>query len=277
MTVCEMTASSLVTKTELARSLGIARSSLYYQHKRPLIDQEVKNQIESVLAANPSYGHKRIALELKLNKKRILRVMKKFGIKPYRRRLKKPRKKGDEGKPETKYPNLIKEINIKELKESGIIWVSDFTYIKYREKFIYLATVMDLFGRSIVGVNISRFHNAQLVLGALENALTKQAPPSILHSDQGSEYDSQKYQNLAEKIDIKISMSRKSSPWENAYQESFYSQFKVDLGDPNRFNTLGELIEEIYSTINYYNTKRIHTSLKMSPKEYREKNHGERV
>ena len=66
-----------------------------------------------------------------------------------------------------------------------------------------------------------------------------------LHSDQGSEYDSQKYTTLAEGLGIKISMSAKSSPWENAYQESFYSQFKVDLGRTDRFNELGELIEAI--------------------------------
>ena len=66
-----------LTKKELAARLGISRSSLYYQRKRPKIDEEVKRQIEAVLADNPSYGHKRIALALKLNKKRILRVMKK--------------------------------------------------------------------------------------------------------------------------------------------------------------------------------------------------------
>ena len=63
-------------------------------------------------------------------------------------------------------------------------------------------------------------------------------------------------------------MSRKSSPWENGYQESFFSTFKLELGDPGRFNTLGELIEEIHLTINYYNRKRIHSKLKMAPYQY---------
>ena len=75
------------TKTDLAKKLGVSRSSLYYKHKRPALDEEVKRQIEAVLVNHPAYGHKRIALELKLNKKRILRVMKKYGIKPYRRRV----------------------------------------------------------------------------------------------------------------------------------------------------------------------------------------------
>jgi len=244
-----------VTKTELARKLGIARSSLYYRHKRPAIDEEVKKQIEAVLADNPAYGHKRIALALKLNKKRILRVMKKFGLKPYKRRVKKPGKKGDQGKPATKYQNLIKSLKPSRRNE---IWVSDFTYLKFGEKFIYLATIMDLVTREIVGFNVSRFHNSELVLGALEDAVRKNNPPDCLHSDQGTEYDSQKYTNLAESLGIKISMSAKSSPWENTYQESFYSQFKVDLGRTDRFNEIGELIEAISQALLYYNTKRIH-------------------
>ena len=260
--------SQKVTKTQLAKKLGIARSSLYYRHKRPAIDEEVKKQIESVLTDNPAYGHKRIALALKLNKKRILRVMKKFGIQPSKRRVKKPRKKEDEGKPATKYQNLIKGF-IPTRRDQ--VWVSDFTYLRFGERFIYLATIMDLFTREIVGFNISRFHNSELVLGALEDALKKNTPPDYLHSDQGTEYDSQKYTNLAEGLGITISMSAKSSPWENAYQESFYSQFKVDLGRTDRFSNLGELIETISGTLLYYNTKRIHTALKMSPGEYRKR------
>ena len=78
-----------ITKTEVAKKLSISRGMLYYQHKRPLIDEELKIQIQAVLAKHPAYGHKRIAIDLKLNKKRILRLMKKFNIKPYRRRSKK--------------------------------------------------------------------------------------------------------------------------------------------------------------------------------------------
>lgn len=120
---------------------------------------------------------------------------------------------------------------------------------------------------------MSRYHNAELVLGALEHALSNpdHDKPEYLHSDQGSEYQSQAYVSTAEHLEIQISMSGKSSPWQNAYQESFYSQFKVDLGDPNRFEDLGELIEAINQTLIYYNTKRIHTSLKMTPQQFRQK------
>lgn len=259
-----------LTKTELAKRLGISRSSLYYQHKRPLIDEEVRRQIEAVLADNPSYGHKRIALSLKLNKKRILRVMKKYQIKSYRRRGRRPRKKDDEGKPSAEYKNLIEGFCP---VRPDIVWVGDFTYIRFQEKFIYLSTIMDQFTREVVGWNISRFHNQELVLGALEQALShpQHSNPLFLHSDQGSEYDSQAYAAVAKDLDIEISMSRKQSPWENSYQESFYSQFKLDLGDPNRFETLGELVEHIHQTMYYYNHKRIHTSLKMSPVDFRKR------
>jgi len=257
-----------LTKTELAKRLGVSRSSLYYQPKRPLIDEEVRRQIEAVLADHSAYGHRRIAWELKLNKKRILRVMKKFGLKPYKRRVKKPRKKGDENKRSAKCQNLIKSFCP---IRPNIVWAADFTYLRYQEKFIYLATIIDLATREIVGWNISRFHNQELVLGALEQALAKHRPPEYLHSDQGSEYDSQAYINLAKSIGIKISMSKKGSPWENAYQESFYSQFKLELGDTSRFDMLGELIEGICQLMVYYNTKRIHTSLKTTPIKYREK------
>ena len=126
-----------VTKTELAASLGVSRSSLYYQPKRPTLDLELKAQIESVMVSYPSYGHKRVALELKLNKKRIRRVMKKFNLKPFRRRPKRPYKKDDLNKSPTKYQNLIKGFCP---IRPNVVWVSDFTYIEFQGRFIYLAT-----------------------------------------------------------------------------------------------------------------------------------------
>lgn len=260
-----------VSKTELAKRLGVSRSSLYYHHKRPAIDLETKLQIEAVMTDNPAYGHKRIALGLKLNKKRILRVMKKFGIKPYRRRPVKPKKEADSNKPATKYLNLIEGLCP---IVPGCVWASDFTYLRFREKFIYLATTMDLYDREAVGWNISRFHNQELVLGSLNDAFKRQkTKPLYHHSDQGSEYDSQQYLATCEKLNIQISMSRKGHPWENGFQESFYSQFKTDLGRTDQFESLGELVEAIHQTINYYNNKRIHTSLKMPPLQFKKQHY----
>jgi putative transposase len=257
----------MITKTELAKKLGVSRQSLYYVKKRPEIDEEIRRQIEAVLAKHKSYGHKRIAPELKMNKKRILRVMKKFGIKPYRRIARKPRKKGDMGKaPE-------EEINVYKLLCPicpNIIWVSDFTYIKYQGRFIYMATIRDMYTREIIGIAVSRFHNQNLVMEAFMDAERRAGThPVYLHSDQGSEYTSDNYKTYVTSKQIIISFADKASPWQNGFQESFYGKFKVDLGHMEQFKSLGELIEGIYQTIYYYNNKRRHTSLNMSPVDFR--------
>lgn len=251
------------SKTQLAKKLGVSRSSLYYKRKREEYDEEMRKQILIVLGINPSYGHKRIALEFSLNNKRIRRIMKKFGIKPYRRRTKKLRKREDEGKVVTKWSNEI--IGLCPIRPN-IVWASDFTYISYQGRFIYLATIIDVYTREIIGWNISTKHDTQLVLGALNHAVERtQKIPVWLHSDQGSEYDAKAYEDFVLRQGTIISMSHKNSPWENAFQESFYSQFKVDLGYVSRFEMVEQLIEEIYQTIYYYNNQRIHTSLKMAP------------
>lgn len=257
-----------ITKTAVAVKLGISRGMLYYQHKRPQIDEEVRHQIEAVLAEHKAYGHKRIAPELKLNKKRILRVMKKFNIKPYRMTPKKPNKKEDGGKAAEE-----NTINIYKLLCPicpNVVWVSDFTYIKFMGRFIYLATIMDMYTREIIGIAVSRFHNRNLVMEAFMDAEKKTKTHSIyLHSDQGSEYTSDEYKTYVKEKEIIISFAEKGSPWQNGFQESFYGKFKVDLGYMEQFSSLGELIEGIYQTLYYYNNKRRHTSLKMSPVQYR--------
>ena len=254
------------SKLELAKDLKLSRSMLYYHPKMPERDWKLKIKIEEVLNTHSSYGHKRIAGELKINKKAVLRVMKIFAIKPYRRRPKRPEKKGDLNTTVSTYQNLLMLIPFP--LKFGIVWVSDFTYIKFHGKFIYLATIIDLWNREIVGWSVLNAHSAQLTVTALIDALQKHQAPEIIHSDQGKEYRSKIYIKFVEQSGINISMSHKGSPWENGYQESFYSQFKVDLGDPNRFNTIAELTVAIYQQILYYNNQRIHSNLKMPPTVY---------
>lgn len=257
-----------ITKTEVAKRLGISRGMLYYQPKRPLIDEEIKHQIEAVLTEHKAYGHKRIAPELKMNKKRILRVMKKFNIKPYRMRSNKPGKKEDLGKAAEQ-----DAVNVYRLLcpiAPNIVWVSDFTYIKFMGRFIYLATIMDMYTREIIGLAISRFHNQNLVMEAFMDAEKKtETHPTYLHSDQGSEYTSDDYKTYVVSKKVTISFADKASPWQNGFQESFYGKFKVDLGYMEQFRSLGELIEGIYQTIYYYNNKRRHTTLNMNPVQFR--------
>ena len=243
--------------------IGYSRTHHYYQPKQPTKDWCTKQLIETALRDHPSYGHKRLAIHLNINKKRVLRVMKLFGIKPYRRTTPKVYQKPKH----SVFPNyLMSEVPA----GPGDIYASDFTYLKYRGKWLYVATVLDVFTREIVGVSILNTHATQLVMNALSAAVLHRAPPCIIHSDQGSEYASKDYTTLIQKLKIKQSMSAPGCPWENGYQESFYKGFKLDLGDPNRFETLGELVAAIYQTINYYNQRRIHSALKVPPRLFKE-------
>ena len=246
----------------------MSRSMLYYHHKQPDKDWVLKQQIEITLREFPSYGHKRLAMHLKINRKRILRVMKLFGIKPYRRRGKKWKKTNKEYSEQ--FPNLLLT-NCPSYPNH--IWTSDFTYIQFKKRTVYLATVLDLFTKQVVGFSVLLNHSSSLVMNALLSAVSNHPAPEIAHSDQGSEYASKDYVALENNLNINPSMSQKGCPWENGYQESFYSQFKVDLGDPNRFNHLGELVWAIYKTIHNYNNTRIQTSLKMPPAKFAKKHY----
>lgn len=145
----------------------------------------------------------------------------------------------------------------------------------YKGIFLYLATVLDLYTREILGWHILTAHTSELVHNTLTEALhTNKAPPKIHHSDQGSEYRSKEYTGFLKGLGVRISMSRQGSPWENGYQEAFYSQFKVDLGDPIRFETRGELVYEIHKTIYWYNHERIHSALKMPPSVFARRMEG---
>lgn len=255
------------SKTLKAKELGITRQSLYYKQKKPGDDWILKCRIEEVLRTpgKHSYGSRRIALDLHINRKRVKRVMNIFGIKPYRRRVTKWKKTRNI---KVVYPNLLLT-NFPQYENH--IWVSDFTRIKFGEKIVYVCTVEDLFTRNIVGVSVYTTHTVQLTLSALMNALQSNSRPAIFHSNNGSEYDAEIFIKALDTVGIQISRSAPGCPWENGYQESFYDKFKIDLGDPNRFKNLGELVYEIYHQIYLYNNIRIHGVLKMSPMKFAEK------
>ena len=143
-----MLVKSVLPKTALAKQLGVARSSLYYHPKTLSRDWALKQQIEVVLHDHPSYGHRRIAWELGFNKKRIRRVMRKFGLQPYRRRGWKYRKIRDCS---VKYSNLLLTVTP---RFPHHIWVSDFTRLGFHGRVLHLATVMDIYTRQVVGVSL---------------------------------------------------------------------------------------------------------------------------
>lgn len=257
------------TKTALAKKLGISRSSLYYQPKKPASDEELKQKIITVMAEHPAYGHRRVAWALGINKKPVIRIMKNNRLKPQTRRLWRPTKPEDLNRPETRVENVLKVLCP---IIPNIIWAGDFTYIWFVDRFWYVATVIDIYTREIVGWHFANHHTAGLIMDAFNDAVRRtKTGPRYFHSDQGSEYVSGAYESLLAEHDTTSSHSRKSSPWQNGYQESFYSQFKLELGNPNRFDHIGELIEAVHQQIAYYNNRRIHSAFKMPPTVFKQK------
>lgn len=246
--------------------MGISRKNIYYKSKLEEKDLKLKQKILDVHQRDVAYGHRRIALKLGINHKKVARVMKKYGIKPPRRS--RSRKYTTVSTSNHSYTNIMKDAEIKRANQA---WVSDLTYIKYQKRFIYLATVLDVYTREVLATRISNKHDANLALSATKAAIAKEKTnPQIFHTDQGKEFMAQKCTKYLEDLGTQISVSDTASPWQNGYQESFFSRLKAEMGDMQWFDTLGELSEEIYSYINYYNKERIHTSLKMSPKTFRQ-------
>ena len=254
------------TKSELAKQLGVSRSSLYYRAKIPEKDEQLRLQIEKVMIANPGYGYRRVAWTLGINPKRSKRVMNKFNLKPARR-AKSPRKKADEGNEASSYPDILWRFSP---IEPDVVWVSDFTYIWFQDRFYYLVTVIDYYTGVPLGFNISKNHDTSFVRVAIERAIKVAGRvPEYFHSDQGSEYLSDEIISWLESEGIKISKSPKGSPWRNGSQESFFGRFKVEFGDFSRFYSVSELCEEINQMMFYFTHVRIKNRLKMPPAKFR--------
>jgi putative transposase len=245
-----------------AQECGVSRASLYYHKKQPNKDWIFKVKIEEVLRAHPAYGYRRVAIHLKENKKKVQRAMRLYGIKAYRRRAKrwkKPRKQAE------KYENLLMTHAPQYPHQ---VWVADFTHVRWQDKDVRVATTVDVYTRQVVGIAIGTRGGTALIMSSFGNALLQHPRPTLFHSDNGREYDAKAFKAVLMELGIAISRSKPGCPWENGYQESFYSQFKVELGDPNRFKTLGELVAAIYQTVHQYNTARIHSALRMPPRQF---------
>lgn len=190
--------------------------------------------------------------------------MKLFGIKPPRRKSHYYTTRST--REPHKYTNLIKNLVV---TKSNQLWCSDLSYIKFHGIIWYLATIEDIFTRVIIGYQMGKFHNADLVLTTIKQAIQScSTTPQIFHSDQGTEFMAKVCTDYLEGFGTRISVSDKASPWQNGYQESFFGKFKDEIGDLNRFETVGQFIEAIYQQIHYYNYERIQTKLKMPPAVY---------
>jgi transposase InsO family protein len=260
-----MSANPLVSKSAVARAFGVARSTLYARPRQPEKDKCILREVLTVLEEHPHYGYRRVALALTTNKKPIQRIMKKYGLKPKKRR-KHLRKQADEQTLASGIPNRSKQLCP---IQPNAVWAGDFTHFAWHRTYLYVATVIDMYTREIIGVTMGLHHSSQLVIAALEDAKQKRDTlPQMFHSDQGSEYASRDCRLWLMAESILPSHSQKAHPWENGRQESFYGKFKQELGNIYRFASLEELMAGIYRQVHYYNTKRIHSSLKMSPRQF---------
>lgn len=248
-----------------AEALGISRKNIYRHPIQSTKDEALVAQIHKAHIDHPAYGQYKMALHLHVNHKRTERVMKLYGIKAPRRKHKHfctiSTYTHD-------YTNLITDIP-KEQYAPHLIWVCDVSYFKFQGQFWYLATIEDLATRQILASQVGKQHDAVLILSIIKQAiLVTGHTPTYFHSDQGKEFMARVVTDYLELHDVQVSVSAKASPWQNGYKESFFGHFKDEFGDINRFDTPGELIEEIYIQIHYYNFDRIHRSLKMAPVAY---------
>lgn len=148
-------------------------------------------------------------------------------------------------------------------------WVQDFTYLFVDRQYHYLAVVLDLKTRQVLGWKLGLRHTSDLTYTAVLDALSRHPAPAILHSDQGSEYLSHKHQELCTRLEITLSASTKASPWQNGFMERFFGTLKDELPPLATIRSTDKLHEAIALTIHYYNHQRRHSALKnMSPAAY---------
>jgi transposase InsO family protein len=156
--------------------------------------------------------------------------------------------------------------------ELNSVWVSDLTYIPTGEGWLYLAIVMDLCSRTVLGWSMGATMEKTLVMGALKMAYQRRKPPAglILHSDRGSQYASESYRNLVAGYGMQMSMSRKGDCWDNAPMESFFSTLKKDLIYRRKYRTHKDARRDIFEYVEvFYNRERLHSSLGyLSPADY---------
>jgi transposase InsO family protein len=236
-------------------------------------------QLQDAHAEHEYYGVRRLATHLKWSEKKARRIRTLAGVKIPRASKNYKYKKGT--KPEIEAPTnalrayaVFKDVSRPQdgMDYSNMVdaeaWVQDFTHIWFEGAWCYLAVVMNLKTREVVGWRIGTTHSSDLTYAALLDALSKQSAPAILHSDQESEYLSHRHRLLCDKMEMRLSASTKGSPWQNGFMERWFGNFKHELPSLKSIQGLAQLHETIALRIHYYNTKRIHSALKMSPSAY---------
>ena len=269
----------------LLKAIKLARSTYYYHLKqldKPDKDQELKAEIQSIFIEHKeNYGYRRIHLELRnrgylVNHKRVQRLMKVLNLQAKMRQKRKySSHKGDVGK---KAENLIqRQFEGSKTMEKCYTDVTEFAIPASTQK-LYLSPVLDGFNSEIIAYNLSTSPNLEQVKTMLEQAFTeKHYENTILHSDQGWQYQHDSYHQFLEDKGIQASMSRKGNSPDNGMMESFFGILKSEMfyGYEKSFQSLKQLEQAIVDYIDYYNNKRIKVKLKgLSPVQYRTKSFG---
>ena len=266
----------------LLKAIKLARSTYYYHLKqldKPDKDQELKDEIQSIFIEHKgNYGYRRVHLELRnrgylVNHKRVQRLMEVLNLQAKMRQKRKySSHKGDVGK---KAENLIqRQFEGSKTMEKCYTDVTEFAIPASTQK-LYLSPVLDGFNSEIIAYNLSTSPNLEQVKTMLEQAFTeKHYENTILHSDQGWQYQHDSYHQFLEGKGIQASMSRKGNSPDNGMMESFFGILKSEMfyGYEKSFQSLKQLEQAIVDYIDYYNNKRIKVKLKgLSPVQYRTK------
>ena len=269
----------------LLKAIKLARSTYYYHLKqldKPDKDQELKAEIQSIFIEHKgNYGYRRIHLELRnrgylVNQKRVQRLMKVLNLQAkIRQKRKYSSHKGDVGK---KAENLIqRQFEASKPMEKCYTDVTEFAIPNSIQK-LYLSPVLDDFNSEIIAYNLSTSPNLEQVKTMLEQAFTeKHYKNTVLHSDQGWQYQHDSYHQFLEGKGIQASMSHKGNSPDNGMMESFFGILKSEMfyGYEKSFQSLKQLEQAIVDYIDYYNNKRIKVKLKgLSPVQYRTKSFG---
>ena len=268
----------------MCKELNVSSSGYYAWCKRPasareMANQELYNKIKAVYNDNRGvYGSPRIYRELKeqgvaCSENRIARLMRLRSLRAKQsRRFKSTTKRN---KAHQAAPNLLKRDF--DTKQPDQKWLADITYIATREGWLYLAAILDLYTRRIVGWAMSERMTSDLTMTALKMALQQRQPAAglIHHSDRGSQYTDQAYQALLKDHGLRASMNGVGTWYDNAPMESFFGTLKSELVHHCLFYTRNEARTELFSYIEaFYNRRRRHSALDyLSPETYEQLYH----
>lgn len=251
--------------TQLAQLFGFSRTE-FYRESAADRDRLLRDAIHSVALDWPPYGYRMTTRELRrkgwvVNEKRVRRIMREEGLlrRPTKWRGLKYRKPTQEP-----YPNLSSGFTPTAINQ---LWVADFTYVRFRRRFIFVAVIIDAFSRRCVGWGIAPHFRASLIIVALRMAIAKRkpAPGYIHHSDRGGEYFESDYHDLLKTSGAQISMSRPATPSDNPICERFMRTLKVEEIYLRDYADFDEAERSIVRFIHRYNERRLHSALGYRP------------